>query len=127
LAQETGVMPDTAGVVETTFFSHNPLRALSCVFRLVYFGYTHVLSFSHLNHIRTLTQEKSYESTIHSLGLAIQLLLEKATIRAGKEENDSTKKVRSKDAAYKPLQPPKTLLQHPLKNYYQNVTSGTTK
>ena len=49
-----------------TFFLHNPLRALSCVFRPVYFAYIHVLSFSHLTHIKTLTKEKDYESTIHS-------------------------------------------------------------
>jgi len=80
-------MQDMEGSASTTFFSHSSLHALSCVFRLVYFACTHVLSFSHLCHIRSLMLEKSYESTIHSLSLAIQLSLEKAKRRTGKEEN----------------------------------------
>jgi hypothetical protein len=70
LAQETGAMPDPVGVVETIFFVRNPLRILSCFFRLVCFAYTHVLSFSHLEPYHNLTQEKSYEFKINSSNLA---------------------------------------------------------
>jgi hypothetical protein len=92
-------MQDIEGSASTTFFSHSSLHALSCVFRLVYFACTHVLSFSHLYHIRSLMLEKSYESTIHSLSLTIQLPLEKAKRRTEKEENKAPQILRQPASA----------------------------